>query len=61
MFVLANQTSQPHNGVYKVTTVGDASTAWVLTRTTDTDSYAPSDPDAFGKGDAFFIKEGNKY
>jgi len=57
--LVANQTNQAHNGVYKVTTTGDASTAWVLTRTTDTDSYAPSDPDAFGKGDAFFIKEGD--
>lgn len=57
--LVANQTNQAHNGVYKVTTVGDGSTAWVLTRTTDTDSYAPSDPDAFGKGDAFFIKEGD--
>jgi len=57
--LVANQTNQAHNGVYKVTTTGDGSTAWVLTRTTDTDSYAPSDPDAFGKGDAFFIKEGD--
>ena len=57
--LVANQTNQAHNGVYKVTTVGDGSTAWVLTRTTDTDSFAPSDPDAFGKGDAFFIKEGD--
>jgi hypothetical protein len=56
--LVANQTTQTQNGVYTVTTVGDGSTAWVLTRSTDTDTAAPSDPDAFGKGDAFFIKEG---
>lgn len=57
--LVANQTDQTQNGVYTVTTVGDGSTAWVLTRSTDTDTAAPSDPDAFGKGDAFFIKEGS--
>jgi len=56
--LVANQTDQTQNGVYTVTTVGDGSTAWVLTRSTDTDSAGPSDPNAFGKGDAFFIKEG---
>ena len=57
--LVANQTDQTQNGVYTVTTVGDGSTSWVLTRSTDTDTAAPSDPDAFGKGDAFFIKEGS--
>ena len=52
------QTNQAHNGVYTVTTVGSASTNWVLTRATDADSYSPSDPDALGEGDAFFITEG---
>lgn len=53
------QTNATHNGVYTVTTVGDGSTNWVLTRATDADSYGASDPDAFGQGDAFFVKEGN--
>jgi hypothetical protein len=57
--LVANQTDQTQNGVYTVTTVGDGSTAWVLTRSTDTDSYAPSDGDSLGEGDAFFIKEGD--
>ena len=52
------QTNAAHNGVYTVTTVGSASTNWVLTRATDADSYAPSDPDTLGEGDAFFITEG---
>jgi len=30
--------TSPENGIYQVTTVGDGSTAWVLTRTTDMDA-----------------------
>lgn len=55
-----NQTNAAHNGIYEVTTLGVAGTTpWVLTRTTDADSYAPSDPDALGLGDAFFVTDGN--
>jgi hypothetical protein len=54
-----NQTNAAHNGIYTVTTVGDGSTAWVLTRAIDADSYAASDPDSLGEGDAFFVREGN--
>ena len=56
--LIYNQTNAAHNGVYTVTTVGSASVAWVLTRSTDTDSYGASDPDSLGEGDAFFIREG---
>ena len=52
------QTDATQNGIYTVTTVGDGSTNWVLTRATDADSYGPSDPDSFGEGDAFFVLEG---
>ena len=54
-----NQTNAAHNGIYTVTNTGSVSTNWVLTRATDANSYAPSDPDALGTGDAFFVKEGN--
>jgi len=57
--LIYNQTNAAHNGVYTVTTVGSASVAWVLTRSSDTDSYGASDPDALGEGDAFFVREGN--
>ncbi len=57
--LIYNQTNQFENGVYEVTTVGDGSTAWVLTRTTDADSYGLKDPNALGEGDAFFIQSGN--
>jgi len=57
--LIYQQTDPAHNGVYTVTTVGSASTNWVLTRATDADSYGPSDPDALGQGDAFFISAGD--
>lgn len=53
------QTDQTQNGVYVVTNTGSGSTNWVLTRSTDTDSYGPSDPDGLGGGDAFFVQQGN--
>jgi hypothetical protein len=57
--LIDNQTNAAHNGVYYVSTVGDGATAWVLTRTTDTDSYGASDPNSLGEGDAFFVSEGD--
>ena len=57
--LIYSQTNSYENGIYTVTNTGSASTNWVLTRATDADSYGASDPDAFGEGDAFFVKEGN--
>ena len=57
--LIYEQTDATQNGVYTVTNVGSGSTNWVLTRATDADSYAPSDPDSLGQGDAFFVQEGN--
>lgn len=54
-----NQTNQFENGVYTVTVVGDALTAWVLTRATDADTYALKSPTGLGQGDAFFVTSGN--
>lgn len=54
-----NQTNAFENGVYTVTTVGDGSTPWVLTRATDADSYGVKDPNALGAGDAFYVTSGN--
>ena len=53
------QANQVQNGVYTVTTVGDGSTPWVLTRSTDTDTYGLVNPNALGQGDAFFVQAGN--
>ena len=57
--LIYNQTNGYENGVYTVTTVGDGSTNWVLTRATDADTYDPISPDALGGGDAFFVTNGN--
>jgi hypothetical protein len=57
--LIYNQTNAFENGVYTVTVVGDGSTAWVLTRATDADTYALKNPNGLGEGDAFFITSGN--
>lgn len=57
--LIYNQTNAFENGVYTVTTVGNGSTSWVLTRAADADSYALKDPNGLGSGDAFFITSGN--
>ena len=57
--LIYNQTNAFENGVYTVTVVGDGSTAWVLTRATDADTYNPTSPNGLGQGDAFFITSGN--
>ncbi len=56
--LIYNQTNQFENGVYVVTTVGDGSTPWVLTRSSDADTYA-SGPTGLGEGSAFFVTSGN--
>lgn len=56
--LIYNQTNQFENGVYTVTTVGDGSTNWVLTRATDADSYGPG-PDAIDQGSTFFVQAGS--
>ena len=57
--LIYNQTNAFENGVYTVTTVGNGSTAWVLTRATDANSYALKSPNGLGEGDAFFVTSGN--
>jgi hypothetical protein len=60
--LIYNQTNAFENGVYTVTTVGTpdpGGTNWVLTRSTDADTYGLRDPDALGYNDAFFVTNGN--
>lgn len=53
-----NQANGAHNGVYTVTTVGDGSTPWVLTRATNENTYKPDSITGLGQGDYFFVQEG---
>ena len=57
--LIYNQTNAFENGVYTVTTVGSGSVAWVLTRSSDTDTYAVKSPTGLGGGDAFYVTSGN--
>lgn len=59
--LVQGQTNQFENGVYTVTTVGDGSTAWVLTRATTEDTYSPVSTSALGYGDYFFVQNGGSY
>lgn len=54
--LVKNQSSGAENGIYVVTTVGDGSTNWVLTRATDADTDAEVTPGMFT-----FVEEGNTY
>jgi len=56
--LVQGQTNQFENGVYTVTTVGNGSTAWVLTRATEEDTYSPTETTALGYGDYFFVQQG---
>lgn len=52
------QANAAHNGVYTVTTVGNGSTPWVLTRATTENTYKPDSTSGLGQGDYFFVQEG---
>lgn len=54
--LVKDQTTGLQNGIYVVTTVGTASTNWVLTRATDTDSNSPVVE--VGPGMFTFVEEG---
>ena len=52
------QTTQTQNGIYVVTDVGSGSTNWILTRSSDADTYAVASATALGEGSAVFVQEG---
>jgi hypothetical protein len=52
------QTTQTQNGIYVVTNTGSGSTNWVLTRSTDANTYAAASATALGEGSAVFVQQG---
>ena len=58
--LVQGQTNGFENGVYTVTTVGDGSTAWVLTRATTEDQYDPKSTTGLAYGDYFFVEQGTQ-
>jgi hypothetical protein len=53
------QSNAVQNGVYTVTNPGNASAQWVLTRSTDADTFGLTSSDNLGEGSTFFVSSGN--
>jgi hypothetical protein len=54
-----NQANAVQNGVYVVSDIGSNATNWILTRSTDTNTYGLTSPNTLGEGSTFFVQEGN--
>jgi hypothetical protein len=52
------QTNAIQNGVYVVTNVGSGSTNWILTRSSDTNTYGIVGPTTLSEGSTFFVQQG---
>ena len=53
-----SEANAAHNGIYDVTDTGNATAAWVLTRSSDMDKYIPASPNGMSKGDYTFVTKG---
>jgi hypothetical protein len=56
--LIYTQTNAIQNGVYVVTDIGSGSTNWILTRSTDTDTYGLTSSTKLGEGSTFFVQQG---
>ena len=56
--LIYTQTNATQNGVYVVTSVGSVSTNWVLTRSSDTNTYGLTSSTTLGEGSTFFVQQG---
>jgi hypothetical protein len=56
--LIYEQADATQNGIYTVTDVGSGSTNWILTRSSDADTYAVASASALGEGSAVFVQEG---
>lgn len=56
--VVKNEAAPANNGIYVVTTVGDGSNPYVLTRATDADTPGTSNPAEIGFGTYVFVTSG---
>jgi hypothetical protein len=52
------QTTQTQNGIYVVTDVGSGSTNWVLTRSSDTNTYVINNANGLSEGSTVFVQQG---
>lgn len=56
--LIYQQTTQTQNGIYVVTNVGSGSTNWVLTRSSDANTYVNASPTGLSEGSTVFVQEG---
>ena len=56
--LISQQTTQTQNGIYVVTSVGSVSTNWVLTRSSDADTYVSASPAGLSEGSTVFVQQG---
>jgi hypothetical protein len=52
------QTTQTQNGIYVVTNTGSGSTNWVLTRSSDADTYVINSANGLSEGSTVFVQQG---
>jgi hypothetical protein len=57
--LIYQQANAAHNGVYVVSEAGNATTAWQLTRSTDTNRYGPKSTQELDAGDYFYVTSGS--
>jgi hypothetical protein len=56
--LIFQQTTQTENGIYVVTDVGSGSTNWVLTRSSDADTYVINSANGLSEGSTVFVQAG---
>jgi hypothetical protein len=56
--LIYTQTNATQNGIYVVTTVGSVSTNWVLTRSSDADTFVNASPAGLSEGSTVFVQQG---
>ena len=56
--LISQQTTQTENGIYVVTTVGSVSTNWVLTRSSDANTFVNASPTGLSEGSTVFVQQG---
>ena len=52
------QTDETENGIYVVTDVGSVSTNWILTRSSDANTYVNASPAGLSEGSTVFVQQG---
>jgi hypothetical protein len=56
--LIYTQTNATQNGIYVVTNVGSGSTNWVLTRSSDADTYVINNASGLSEGSTVFVQQG---